>query len=185
MINRPTKNIRVFDCRGRNGIAIGSELSGGVSKVYIWDCSLLNGVAGFRIKTNRKRGGYAKDVKIKDCRFAEVRIYTGYACNDDGAGVQELTDIENVCLENVESFGHVIQWQMGGIIVDAPCVIVSGFEEKYIKNLSMKNMRIHARGDNLKKKFDISNVENLILENLCVVNENIYKRFFENDGGVI
>lgn len=54
IIGRPTKNIRIFDCRGSRDIAIGSELSGGVEGVRIWDCSFVNSW-GINIKTTDKR----------------------------------------------------------------------------------------------------------------------------------
>ena len=49
-INRPTKHICVFDCHsnGGHGICIGSEMSGGVADVQIWDCDIAassNGMA--------------------------------------------------------------------------------------------------------------------------------------------
>ena len=42
MINRPCENIRIFDCKSEfgHGITIGSEMSGGIRNVKIWDCDL-------------------------------------------------------------------------------------------------------------------------------------------------
>ena len=37
-IARPTRGIRIFDCHGKDGIAIGSELSGGIRNVLMEDC---------------------------------------------------------------------------------------------------------------------------------------------------
>ena len=43
VINRPCRNIRVFDCVSSfgHGIIIGSEISGGIEDVRIWDCDAL------------------------------------------------------------------------------------------------------------------------------------------------
>ena len=55
IINRPTKHIRVFDCLSHKGlgIAIGSEMSGGVEDVRIWDCDLINSLYGVQIKATK------------------------------------------------------------------------------------------------------------------------------------
>ena len=43
IVNRPCKNIKIFDCRSEmgHGCSIGSEMSGGVEDVYIWDCDFV------------------------------------------------------------------------------------------------------------------------------------------------
>ena len=66
--NKPSKaiHIRNISCHGRfAGIAIGSEMSGGVEDVLVEDVrfTLANGAA--HIKTSRTRGGYVKDVVFR------------------------------------------------------------------------------------------------------------------------
>ena len=60
IINKPCKHIRVFDCVTKygHGICMGSEMSGGIEDVKIWDCDLENSVYGIEIKGTKKRGGY-------------------------------------------------------------------------------------------------------------------------------
>ena len=67
--NKPSKNIviRNLTCHGRfAGIAIGSEMSGGVENVLVEQIrfTLANGAA--HIKTGVTRGGYVKDVIFRD-----------------------------------------------------------------------------------------------------------------------
>ena len=66
IIDRPTKHIRVFDCQSLygHGICIGSEMSGGVEDVQIWDCDLANSLSGIEIKATPKRGGYVRGRKM-------------------------------------------------------------------------------------------------------------------------
>jgi hypothetical protein len=57
VVNRPTENVRISDCRfiRGHGISIGSEMSGGVRGVLIEDCvagALLNGL---QIKGTKER----------------------------------------------------------------------------------------------------------------------------------
>lgn len=59
MIARPTRHIWIFNCVSEfgHGITIGSEMSGGVEDVRIWDCDLSHALYGFEIKGTPKRGG--------------------------------------------------------------------------------------------------------------------------------
>jgi len=66
---KPSKGIHIrnITCHGRfAGIAIGSEMSGGVEDVLVEDVrfTLSNGAA--HIKTSRTRGGYVKDVIFRN-----------------------------------------------------------------------------------------------------------------------
>ncbi len=167
IINRPTKNIYVFDCIGNNGVAMGSELSGGIDGVYVWDCDLSSGEAGFRVKTTRKRGGYAKNIKVKNCKTIEIRLYTGYTCNDDGESSGELTLMENIYFENVTLTG-ISNIPDGSRVDLVPPIYLQGFDEpeRYIKNITLKNITILTNKETDFPKIKIKNVENLNIENL-------------------
>lgn len=51
-IGRPCAHIKVFDCRigYGHGICIGSEMSGGVEDVQIWDCDFANSLYGIEVR---------------------------------------------------------------------------------------------------------------------------------------
>ena len=85
VINRPARHIRVFDCRSEfgHGICIGSEISGGVEDVAIWDCDLANSQYGVMVKGTAKRGGGVKGLTVRRCTAPRVMVcQVGY--NDDG-----------------------------------------------------------------------------------------------------
>lgn len=87
VINRPTRNIRVFDCVSEYGlgVAIGSEMSGGVEDVKIWDCDLRHSLYGVQIKGTKKRGGSVRSVTVRDCVLPRF-IVQAVPYNDDGEG---------------------------------------------------------------------------------------------------
>ena len=87
VINRPTRNIRVFDCVSEYGlgIAIGSEMSGGVEDVKLWDCDLRHSLYGVQIKGTKKRGGYVRGVSVRDCALPRF-VVQAVTYNDDGEG---------------------------------------------------------------------------------------------------
>ncbi len=165
LINRPTKNVRIFDCGGRNGIACGSELSGGISEIYIWDCDFNKGISGFRVKATRKRGGYARNVKVRNCKLIDIRLWTGYTCNDDGEGAGQLTIIENFRFENIEL--HGISYRPEGKIIQITPLMLWGFDEPthYIKNIDIENIDLPSSKNGLQK-IELKNIENVNIRNM-------------------
>lgn len=87
LINRPTRHICVFDCQSEYGlgVAIGSEMSGGVEDVKIWQCDLAHSLYGVQIKGTKKRGGYVKNVSLRDCMLSRF-LACAVLYNDDGVG---------------------------------------------------------------------------------------------------
>ena len=90
LISRPTRHIRVFDCASEYGlgIAIGSEMSGGVEDVKIWDCDLEHSLYGVQIKGTKKRGGYVRNVTVDSCVLPRFLV-CAVLYNDDGVGAPE------------------------------------------------------------------------------------------------
>lgn len=67
-VGRPCENIVVRNCTfaGRlYGLAIGSEMSGGVRNVYAEDCKAIAGRAAIYTKANLDRGGLVEHVRIR------------------------------------------------------------------------------------------------------------------------
>jgi polygalacturonase len=65
----PSSNITIRNLtvwRGGGGISIGSEMSGGVSNVYVTNVLLQHGSYGIYVKTGDTRGGYVRNVTINN-----------------------------------------------------------------------------------------------------------------------
>ena len=61
----PTENVTIRNIvvwRGGGGISLGSEMSGGISNVYVENVLLQYGSYGIQVKTGDTRGGYVKNV---------------------------------------------------------------------------------------------------------------------------
>ncbi len=109
IIGRPTRNVRIFDCRclGGHGITIGSEMSGGVEHVDIADCDLRASVYGIEIKGTQKRGGYVRDVNVTNCDVSRLLLHSvGY--NDDGEGAPEPPIFRDMTFREVRASGQVL-----------------------------------------------------------------------------
>ena len=141
IINRPTKHIRVFDCLSHKGlgIAIGSEMSGGVEDVKIWDCDLIHSLYGVQIKATRKRGGYVKDVHVSDCKLSRFLI-CAVKYNDDGEGSPVPPKFENISLTRCHLSGWARNyWEKEDRRIEA--IDISGFGEEDFK---AKNISVNA-----------------------------------------
>lgn len=139
IINRPTENINIFDCYAYNGhgCSIGSEISGGINGVYIYDCDFKNTIHGIQIKTTAKRGAYVKNVCVQNSKFSCVRIGM-VPYNDDGESSNELTEFSNINIEHVSLTG--ISYRGEGQIQLIPHVLVDGFAQDPSK---FNNIRIN------------------------------------------
>lgn len=106
-INRPTRNVRIFDCYSAygHGIVIGSEMSGGVEDVAIWDCDLRVSMSGFEIKATKKRGGYVKNVSVRDCVIPRVMMHS-VLYNDDGIGAAAPPMLSDCLFERLRLTGR-------------------------------------------------------------------------------
>lgn len=120
-LNVPTKNVVVRNCHVVNGhqlLAIGSELSAGVENILMESCSVDPTVDTVGhlvfIKTNRRRGGYVRNIYVRDITVGNL--------NDGVLGIdtdvlyqwrdlvptyeERLTPIGEIHLENITA-GHV------------------------------------------------------------------------------
>ncbi len=155
VIARPTKNVRIFDCVSEfsHALAIGSEMSGGIENVRIWDCDFRGSILGLLIKSTSKRGGYVRNIVMKDCSAPSICIIKiGY--NDDGLPADEEPLIENCTFENVEVTGKSINYDKGF----DPCskVEIAGYDSKKARNIYFKNCSFG------KDEIIMENVENVV-----------------------
>ena len=162
IINIPSKNIKIFSCfikKGKShGISIGSEISGGIKNVNIWDSDFSNSFFGLHIKTTNKRGGYIKNINVNNCKLSRVLIRK-VDYNDDGESSNELTEINNLNLKN-------IIFEYGGsdpnFTKEADSFIyINGFDvdNRKVNNIKFYNTKIINK-ENIKE-YNVSNCSNV------------------------
>lgn len=100
----PSENIIIRNCRmkdGHGGVTIGSEASGGVRNVYAENCNMdspnLN--RALRLKTNSVRGGFIKNIFMRNVTVGQVsdavlRINLFYEEGDKGSFPPDVSNIE-------------------------------------------------------------------------------------------
>lgn len=145
-IMRPCRHIRVFDCSSAfgHGICMGSEMSGGIEDVKIWDCDLQSSLCGIEIKGTQKRGGYVRDIHVQDCRAPRIMIHAvGY--NDDGIGAQQPPVFENCTFERIYLTGQCLDHD--NVLKDCSAIDLEGFEEPghAVNNIRFKDVELTGR----------------------------------------
>ncbi|KAL0415506.1 UNVERIFIED_CONTAM: putative polygalacturonase [Sesamum latifolium] len=111
---RPSTNILIRNVIVRSmisaGVSIGSEMSGGVSKVTVENLLVWNSKRGIRIKTTAGRGGYVRQITYQNLTLENVRvgivIKTDYNEHpDEGYNPKALPDIEDINFDRIRGRG--------------------------------------------------------------------------------
>ncbi len=155
ILARPCRHIRVFDCVSHfgHGITIGSEMSGGIEDVRIWDCDLSQSLYGIEIKGTKKRGGYVRDVHVSHATVCRILLHSvGY--NDDGEPAPTMPIFENC------SFEHMTVTAIARHREDTRCdaIELSGFDDPahYIKNITFRHIHIRENEQTHKQTIALS-----------------------------
>lgn len=167
LINRPCKDIRIFDCHGGKALGIGSEMSGGIENVYIWDCNFTNTEVGLSIKVTKKRGGYLRNIYVNNCSFTNI-LARSVRCNDDGESAQCLPSVQNFFFENVEVSGR---FTLDGVQKKSAAIFVAGLDKEKgaFRNFSFKNLKIYADKKDELQSIELRNVQNMSFENISFI----------------
>lgn len=113
-LNMPTQDVVVRNCeivKGHCLLGIGSELSGGVKRVYMHDCHSSDQVYRlFYIKTNHRRGGIIEDITVEN--VSATRMYRVFEIDTDvlyqwrsivPTFETAITTIRNITIKNAEA----------------------------------------------------------------------------------
>lgn len=155
IINRKTSHIRIFDCKSAfgHGITIGSEISGGIEDVAIWDCDMISSMCGIEIKGTKKRGGYVRNIQVYDCSAARIMFHSvGY--NDDGIGAEAPPVFEDCCFENIKVTGEYLDHAGEWVLADA--IELCGFDEPEYELKRVVFRDIYLQGNTKGRKQNLS-----------------------------
>ncbi|GAB3868282.1 glycoside hydrolase family 28 protein [Hymenobacter segetis] len=136
-IAKPTRNVRITDCdflRG-HGISIGSEMSGGVSEVLVQDCKAGPLLHGMQIKGTKDRGGYVRNVTVRECQLRQITIFSAVNYNNDGAPAPEIPTFENFVFQNID---------LSEASAAEPAININGFKDPAhrLRNVTFSNIRL-------------------------------------------
>ncbi len=110
-IGRPTEDVVITNCilgSAFAGVAVGTELSGGIRRVVLQDCTFTSGANSIFIKSRDDRGGYIEDIQGKnlDCRastFLVIDLLTkGIPDEEPVTGPAGLTRARGLSFANIK-----------------------------------------------------------------------------------
>lgn len=177
IVGRPTKNIRIFDCVGEfgHGLTVGSEMSGGVDGVYIWDCDMNNTLYGVEIKGTSKRGGYIRNVHVSDsslCRF----LMHAVPYNNDGEAATHMPVFENCTVNRCTLTGLAHAVSTTGALMEhgetffCDPVEIIGFSEEgcRVRNVTLTDIRVERRPDGEPHRIALDLCEGITVNGISV-----------------
>lgn len=157
--NRPgSKNIMIRNNRlesGVNAFCIGSEMSGGVSDVFVTNNEVSGGKHAVNFKCNLDRGGvvehvYIDSMFIQNTRGAMVIFKMDYK---GWRGNIFPTAFRNFSLSNIQCDS-----------VQGPAFEIVGVDEKPIENVTVKNSTVKYAAEKLK----VEKAENVVFEDVRI-----------------
>ena len=157
----PTENVEVRNCHVRQAaslVGVGSELSGGIRNVHVHDCTVDNASRLYFVKTNHRRGGFVRNVRLENVhtkvvkRVASLSTNTLYQWADFPDYETRLTEIDGLSLKNVSCEA-----------CEECAISLQGDARCPAKNVRFENVCI---GRLKGKLVDIENVENVDLRSV-------------------
>ncbi|MGI4863039.1 MAG: glycosyl hydrolase family 28 protein [Janthinobacterium lividum] len=138
-VAKPTKNVRITDCiftRG-HGISIGSEMSGGVSDVLVQDCQAGALLHGLQIKGTKDRGGYVRNVTVRDCQLRQITIFSAVNYNNDGEPAPQVPTFEHFVFEDID---------LSQASNKEPVIDINGFKDPAhrLRDVTFRNLTLPA-----------------------------------------
>jgi polygalacturonase len=155
----PTENLVISNCvvyHGHGGVTVGSEMSGGVSNVFVSNCTFIGTDVGIRFKSNRGRGGVVENVHFTDIDMINIptqaisfNLYYGGLSvsemmaqgNKDERAAQksivppvteETPSFRNITMKNIRCKGAF------------QAIFLQGLPEMNLQNITLENIDMEA-----------------------------------------
>lgn len=148
LVNMPTKNVRIFDLKmlGGNGMAIGSEQSGGVEGVYLRDCVIQDTNYGLELKAHNSRGGYIKNLRMVDCEINKFRAHS-VNYNADGIPALTLPYFKDIVIKNTVIAGDYRAVELIGFTKEGQPEIT----DHYVQEVLLENVILGNKNEETKE----------------------------------
>lgn len=132
----PSENIVIRNCRfkGLHAIVLGSEMSAGVRNVLVENCTAAGYCKrGIFIKTNPDRGGYVRNLYVKNCSFCEVEdlFYVTSMYAGEGMDNNHYSDISNLYVDGLSCD-----------TVRQAALVLQGTKVKPVRNVNFRNVNV-------------------------------------------
>lgn len=161
----PTEYVTIRNCivyHGHGGFVVGSEMSRGLNKILVSNCTFIGTDIGIRFKSTLGRGGVVEDIILEDIYMIDIPkqavLFTmAYSGAMDSAEIipEDVPEFKNITLRNIvcQGSGQAIQ--------------IDGLKQQPIHDITFEDINIVAR-----QGIRCEMAENINLKNVTVINEN-------------
>ena len=153
-IGVPSKDIvvRNNDMGGEDGIALGSEMSGGISNVHFIDNILRKGISAIRFKANLDRGGLVEHIRVKNFKVESFETLFWFQLNYPGElGGNFPSTYRDIVFENFEV-------EEAGVFLEVHAPAVAPLENVRFVDIQVKKNTTPLVLENARN-LEFSNVE--------------------------
>jgi polygalacturonase len=154
-IARPSTHVvvRNNDMGGEDGIALGSEMSGGIAHVFFTDNVLRKGASAIRFKANLDRGGTVEHVRVRNFTVEDFGTLFWFQLNYPGElGGNFPSTYRDIVFEDIKV-------QNVGVVFEGHAPAAAPLDGVLIKDVSVASA---------KTNFVLENVRGLTLDNLQI-----------------
>jgi polygalacturonase len=169
----PSENISIENCTFKSGfgVAIGSEMSGGVKNVFVKNCTFENTHSIASIKAIRGRGAYVKNIHYENCslvnnstEFTDTKWFRGALYIDGFYGYEEFDADKTAEINDGTPIVDGIYFKDITLeTVAGNAIYLCGLPEVPFKNIYLENVKAHG-----KYGMKVKNIDNLQLVNVDV-----------------
>ena len=162
-IARPSEFVvvRHNDMGGEDGIALGSEMSGGVRHVYFTDNTLRKGASAIRFKANLDRGGTVEHIRVRNFTVESFESLFWFQLDYPGLlGGGHPSTYRDIVFENFTV-------ERAGTVFDARAPAGAPLQDVTLRNIAIKQA---------DRTFILENVEGLKLENVTIGGQTVNGR---------
>lgn len=151
-----SRDIVVRNCRfkGLHGVVLGSEMSAGIKNIYIENCKTSGYLKrGIYFKTNADRGGFIKNIFVKNVELDEVEDCIYITSNYMGEGSDFPSEVSDIYLSDIRCNK-----------ARETAIIIQGFPKKKVRNVFLDNIEVKSA----KNGTTIENTENVVLNQVVI-----------------
>lgn len=170
-IGVPTENVRIERCTFRYGfgVAMGSEMSGGIRHVTVQDCTFEDTYSLASVKAPRGRGAFIEDVTYerithfnhslehRDCRWFRGAIYIDQFYSHEAYDPDAPQPID----EDTPVIRHIVLRDIRSETLAGNAIFLQGLPERHLDGVVLENVR--ARG---LTGLTIANADGVVLRNV-------------------
>ncbi len=169
----PSENITIENCRFLSGfgVAMGSEMAGGVRNVYVRNCTFENAFSIASVKAVRGRGNYIRNVHYENCSLVNkdtsigaTRWFRGAIYLDAFYGAEEFdADTPLPVDESTPVMEDIYFKDITADTVAGYAVYLCGLPESHARHIVLENVK--ASGP---QKMFVKNIDDLQMTNVVV-----------------